>query len=67
MPCDSDGLADPYVRAYLLPERAKSSKRRTDVAKNTLAPAYEERLVSIQIYAFSWQTMEYTLVTCIFS
>jgi hypothetical protein len=45
MPCDSDGLADPYVRAYLLPERAKSGKRRTDVCKNTLAPAFDERSV----------------------
>ncbi|XP_031566724.1 extended synaptotagmin-2-A-like isoform X2 [Actinia tenebrosa] len=43
LPCDSDGLADPYIRAYLLPERAKSSKRRTDVAKNTLTPAFDER------------------------
>ncbi|XP_020906062.1 extended synaptotagmin-3 isoform X3 [Exaiptasia diaphana] len=43
MPCDSDGLADPYIRAYLLPERSRSSKRRTDVAKNTLAPSFDER------------------------
>lgn len=43
MPCDSDGLADPYIRAYLLPERSRSSKRRTDVAKNTLAPTFDER------------------------
>lgn len=43
MPCDSDGLADPYIRAYLLPERSRSSKRRTDVAKNTLAPKFDER------------------------
>ncbi|KAK3739454.1 hypothetical protein QZH41_017292 [Actinostola sp. cb2023] len=43
MPCDSDGLADPYIRAYLLPERSRSGKRRTDVAKNTLAPTFDER------------------------
>ena len=40
--CDSDGLADPYVRAYLLPDKSRSSRRRTDIQKNTLAPEFEE-------------------------
>lgn len=40
--CDSDGLSDPYVRAYLLPDKSRSGRRRTDVKKNTLEPAFEE-------------------------
>lgn len=39
---DSDGLSDPYVRAYLLPEKSRSSRRRTDVKKNTLDPKFDE-------------------------
>ncbi|XP_027052448.1 extended synaptotagmin-2-A-like isoform X2 [Pocillopora damicornis] len=40
--CDSDGLSDPYVRAYLLPDKSRSGRRRTDVKKNTLEPDFEE-------------------------
>ncbi|XP_015764424.1 PREDICTED: extended synaptotagmin-2-A-like [Acropora digitifera] len=40
--CDSDGLSDPYVRAYLLPDKSRSGRRRTDVKKNTLEPVFEE-------------------------
>ncbi|XP_028394171.1 extended synaptotagmin-3-like isoform X2 [Dendronephthya gigantea] len=41
-PCDSDGLADPYVRMYLLPEKSKSSRRKTEVVKNSLEPKFNE-------------------------
>lgn len=44
-PCDSDGLADPYVRMYLLPEKSKSSRRKTEVVKNSLEPKFNERYV----------------------
>ncbi|XP_068751987.1 extended synaptotagmin-2-like [Montipora capricornis] len=40
--CDSDGLSDPYVRAYLLPDKSRSGRRRTDVKKNTLEPVFDE-------------------------
>jgi len=40
--CDSDNLADPYVRLYLLPERSSSSKRKTLTLKNNLNPVYDE-------------------------
>ncbi|CAB4022584.1 extended synaptotagmin-2-like isoform X2, partial [Paramuricea clavata] len=43
-PCDSDGLADPYVRMYLLPEKSKSARRKTDVVKNSLEPKFNETL-----------------------
>jgi len=40
--CDSDGLSDPYVRAYLLPDKSRSGRRRTDVKKNTLEPVWDD-------------------------
>lgn len=40
--CDSDGLSDPYVRAYLLPDKSRSGRRRSDVKKNTLEPVFDE-------------------------
>ena len=33
---------DPYVKLYLLPERSKKSKRKSDVIKDTVNPNYEE-------------------------
>lgn len=36
--------SDPYVKAYLLPDRSKSGKRKTKVKKNTLNPVFEEVL-----------------------
>ncbi|XP_073469028.1 uncharacterized protein [Aquarana catesbeiana] len=36
--------SDPYVKAYLLPEKAKMGKRKTAVKKKTLDPVYNEIL-----------------------
>jgi Ca2+-dependent lipid-binding protein len=33
---------DPYVKLYLLPERNKKSKRKSDVIKDTVNPTYDE-------------------------
>ena len=33
---------DPYVKLYLLPERSKKSKQKTDVIKDTVTPVYDE-------------------------
>ena len=33
---------DPYVKLYLLPERSKRSKRKSDAKKDTVNPIYEE-------------------------
>ena len=33
---------DPYVKLYLLPERSKKSKQKTDAKKDTVTPTYDE-------------------------
>ncbi|XP_065835429.1 phosphatidylinositol 4-phosphate 3-kinase C2 domain-containing subunit beta-like isoform X2 [Oscarella lobularis] len=41
-PRDSNGLADPYVKLYLLPDANKSTKRKTKIVKKSLNPTYNE-------------------------
>ncbi|XP_031557758.1 uncharacterized protein LOC116294313 isoform X2 [Actinia tenebrosa] len=36
--------SDPYVKAYLLPDKTKGGKRKTKVKKNTLNPEFDEIL-----------------------
>jgi len=36
--------SDPYVKAYLLPDRSKSGKRKTKTKKHTLHPVFDEIL-----------------------
>ena len=44
---------DPYVKLYLLPERNKKSKQKTDVKKDTVTPIYDETFeVSNFIFLF---------------
>ncbi|XP_063611605.1 extended synaptotagmin-2-B-like isoform X1 [Penaeus indicus] len=44
LPKEEDGeLPDPYVKLYLLPDRSKDSKRKTDVIKDDCNPKYDER------------------------
>ncbi|KAL4229104.1 Extended synaptotagmin-3 [Mactra antiquata] len=38
--CDKDNFSDPYVKAYLLPD--KSSKKKTKVINNNLNPVFDE-------------------------
>ena len=33
---------DPYVKLYMLPERSKKSKKKSDVKKDTVNPIYDE-------------------------
>ena len=33
---------DPYVKLYMLPERSKKSKKKSDVKKDTVSPIYDE-------------------------
>lgn len=39
---DPTNIPDPYVKLYLLPERNRDSKRRTDAIKDNCNPVYEQ-------------------------
>lgn len=39
---DPTNIPDPYVKLYLLPERAKDSKRKTETMKDNCNPVYDE-------------------------
>ncbi|XP_030748073.1 extended synaptotagmin-2 isoform X2 [Sitophilus oryzae] len=39
---DPSSIPDPYVKLYLLPERAKDSKRKTQVVKDNCNPVFDE-------------------------
>ncbi|XP_049846632.1 extended synaptotagmin-2-B isoform X1 [Schistocerca gregaria] len=39
---DPNSIPDPYVKLYLLPERSKDSKRKTDTLKDNCNPVYDE-------------------------
>ena len=41
---DSNGFSDPYVKMYLLPDKSKQSKRKTDVKLKTLNPVFNETM-----------------------
>ena len=41
---DSNGYSDPYIKTYLLPDKAKHTKQKTSVKKKTLNPVYNETL-----------------------
>ncbi|XP_046399640.1 extended synaptotagmin-2 isoform X5 [Ischnura elegans] len=39
---DPNNIPDPYVKLYLLPERSKDSKRKTEAVKDNCNPVYDE-------------------------
>ena len=41
---NSNGWSNPYVKTYLLPDKAKQTKQKTSVKKKTLDPIYNETL-----------------------
>ena len=48
---DKNGYSNPYVKTYLLPDKAKHTKQKTSIKKKTLDPVYNETLkVSSDLY-----------------
>ena len=39
------GFSDPYIKTYLLPDKSKYSKRKTEIKRKTLNPVYNETLM----------------------
>ncbi|XP_042220255.1 extended synaptotagmin-2-like isoform X8 [Homarus americanus] len=64
LPVEDDGeLPDPYVKLYLLPDRSKDSKRKTDVIKDSCNPKYDERFeYSIPSNELTRRTLEVNVV-----
>ena len=51
---DSNGYSDPYVKTYLLPDKAKHTKQKTSVKKKTLDPTYNETLKVVVMTRYSF-------------
>ena len=44
-PMDPNGLADPYVKIYVIPDEPRNTKQTTAVVKKTLNPDFNEIFV----------------------
>uniref|UniRef100_A0A8D0KPG7 C2 domain-containing protein n=1 Tax=Strix occidentalis caurina TaxID=311401 RepID=A0A8D0KPG7_STROC len=44
---EKKGRSDPYVKTYLLPDKARMGKRKTSVKKRTVNPIYNESLSAV--------------------
>ena len=42
---DWNGLSDPFIKIYMLPEKSKNSRRKTEVKMRTLNPVFNETLL----------------------
>ena len=45
---DSHGYSNPYIKTYLLPDKAKHTKQKTSIKKKTLDPVYNKTLLVSQ-------------------
>lgn len=64
LPVEEDGeLPDPYVKLYLLPDRSRDSKRKTDVIKDNCSPQYDERFeYALPPNELTKRTLEVTVI-----
>ena len=72
---DSNGYSDPYVKTYLLPDKSKDTKKKTEIRKKTFNPVYDHIIkVSMSIlycvfttpcvYSIGWCLVMRTVVLC---
>lgn len=47
---NNNGYSNPYIKTYLLPDKARHTKKKTSVKKKTLDPVYNETL-TVRLYA----------------
>eukprot|EP00730_Choanoeca_flexa_P004283 TRINITY_DN11651_c0_g1_i3.p1 TRINITY_DN11651_c0_g1~~TRINITY_DN11651_c0_g1_i3.p1 ORF type:complete len:1647 (+),score=509.93 TRINITY_DN11651_c0_g1_i3:2-4942(+) len=57
-PIPGSSTADPYIKTYLLPERHRDTKRKTEVVSNTLNPTYNAKLEYPNMTADVLEAME---------
>jgi len=64
LPLEEDGeIPDPYVKLYLLPDKSKDSKRKTDVIKDEQNPVFDERFeYSISQNELTHRTLEVSVI-----
>ena len=64
LPVEDDGeIPDPYVKIYLLPDKSKDSKRKTDVIKDDCNPVYDERFeYEISANELTQRTLEVSVI-----
>ncbi|XP_073983469.1 extended synaptotagmin-like protein 2 isoform X2 [Rhodnius prolixus] len=61
---DPSNIPDPYVKLYLLPERSKESKRKTETIKDNCNPVYDETFEYIMSQGeLSNRQLEVTVLT----
>ncbi|KAK3913446.1 Extended synaptotagmin-2, partial [Frankliniella fusca] len=61
---DPNNIPDPYVKLYLLPERSKESKRKTEVMKDNCNPTFDETFeYIISLGDINSRQLEVTVVT----
>ncbi|KAJ1519323.1 hypothetical protein ONE63_004622 [Megalurothrips usitatus] len=61
---DPSNIPDPYVKLYLLPERSKESKRKTEVMKDNCNPIFDETFeYIISLGDLNSRQLEVTVVT----
>jgi hypothetical protein len=69
---DSNGLSDPYVKTYLLPDKSKNTKKKTEIKKKTLNPVYNQTIKvrkekgSVFIYVYGGMYIRNTTMCVVF-
>uniref|UniRef100_A0A146M9W3 Extended synaptotagmin-2 n=1 Tax=Lygus hesperus TaxID=30085 RepID=A0A146M9W3_LYGHE len=61
---DPNNIPDPYVKLYLLPERSKETKRKTETVKDNCNPTYDETFEYVMSQGeLSNRQLEVTILT----